>query len=225
MPVRRDTDGKIVDEPTRRVRPSAPADSAADSRPAVDITGQAGPRSVGATAPVAGLPGAGGRYDLPTTPAGDELRQVDADAAERTRLIRPRRDQTEHDAAASDPMDDPPVGWLVVVEGPGKGAVTTLGMGVNTIGRDQSERVSLDFGDTMISRTNHGTVTYDPRGRKFYLQHGGGKNLTYVDDEPVLTPRELAPFTQVQMGATVLRFVPLCGAEFSWDDDDSTSGD
>ena len=150
----------------------------------------------------------------------DERRQVDTDA-ERTRLIRPGARQRDEDVAPGDPMDDPPVGWLVVVEGPGKGSVATLGMGVNTIGRDRSERVSLDFGDTMISRTNHGTITYDPRGRKFYVQHGGGKNLTYIDDEPVLAPRELAPLTQVQVGDTVLRFVPLCGAEFSWGDDDS----
>ena len=218
MPVRRDPDGKIIDEPTRRVRSLDQADSTAQP-PAVDITGQARPRSVGATAPAAGLPAAGGRYDLPTTPARGDLRQVETDAAERTRLVRPGEHPSDQEAG--DPMDDPPVGWLVVVEGPGKGAVVTLGMGVNTIGRDRSERVSLDFGDTMISRTNHGTITYDPRGRKFYLQHGGGKNLTYVEEEPVLTPRELAPFTQVQLGDTVLRFVPLCGAEFSWDDDDS----
>ena len=220
MPVRRDSDGKIIDEPTRRIRQSGQTDSTVDPRHAVDITGKADSRGIADTAPVAGLPAAGGRYDLPTTPARDERRQVDTDA-ERTRLIRPGARQRDEDVAPGDPMDDPPVGWLVVVEGPGKGSVATLGMGVNTIGRDRSERVSLDFGDTMISRTNHGTITYDPRGRKFYVQHGGGKNLTYIDDEPVLAPRELAPLTQVQVGDTVLRFVPLCGAEFSWGDDDS----
>ena len=114
---------------------------------------------------------------------------------------------------------DPPVGWLVIVDGPGRGHVATLGMGLNSIGRARTERVSLDYGDAMISRTNHGVITFDPRSRKFYVQHGGGTNLTYVNDEPVLAPRDLEPFTHLQMGETVLRFVPLCGPEFSWDDE------
>lgn len=216
MPVRRDTDGKIVDEPTRRV-PQA-GQSPAGARRAVDLTGKA---DTAPTTPVGGSPFAGGRYDVPTTRARDEPQQADPDDG-RTRLVRPRSSSTDQDVSAGDPMEDPPVGWLVVVDGPGKGSVATLGIGVNSIGRDPSERVSLDYGDQMISRTHHGTITYDPRGRKFYVQHGGGKNLTYVDDEPVLAPRELAPLTQLQMGDTVLRFVPLCGAGFSWDD---SSGD
>ena len=218
MRVRRDSGEKSIDETTRLVRQSDQGDSAVDPGHAVDITGKAEPRGIAVTVPVAGLQAAGGRYDLPTTPARDARPQVDMDAGE-TQFFRPGGHHSDPDAAAGNPMDDPPVGWLVVVEGPGKGSVATLGMGVNTIGRDPSERVSLDYGDTMISRNNHATVTYDPRGRKFYLQHGGGKNLTYVNDEPVLTPRALAPLTQMQMGDTVLRFMPLCSAEFSWDDD------
>ena len=115
------------------------------------------------------------------------------------------------------PMDDPPVGWLVIVDGPGSGHVLTLGVGVNCIGRDQTERVTLDYGDSMISRTNHGAVTYDPRGGKFYVQPGGGTNLMYVNDEPVLAPRALERLSHLQMGKTVLRFVPLCDDGFSWD--------
>ena len=118
-------------------------------------------------------------------------------------------------------MADPPAGWLAIVDGPGRGRVATLGIGVNAIGRDPAQRVSLDHGDEMISRTNHAAITYDPKGRRFYVQHGGGTNLTYVDDEPVLAPRELEPGMHVQMGNTVLRFVPLCGADFSWDDEGS----
>ena len=118
-----------------------------------------------------------------------------------------------------DPMADPPVGWLIAVQGPGRGRVATLGIGANSIGRDSAERVPLDYGDQKISRRNHGVITYDPRGRKFYVQPGSGQNLTYVNDEPVLAPRELEPLTHVQMGDTVLRFVPLCGAGFSWDDE------
>ena len=44
-------------------------------------------------------------------------------------------------------MDDPTVGWLVVVDGPGKGQVRRLGYGVNSLGRGGKSRVKLDFGD------------------------------------------------------------------------------
>lgn len=114
-------------------------------------------------------------------------------------------------------MADPPVGWLVVIAGPGQGAALTLGNGVNAIGRDASQRLPLDFGDELISRVNHAQITYDPRGKKFYIQHGGGANLTYVNDEPVLAPRELTANTHIVLGATTLRFVPLCGEAFDWD--------
>lgn len=236
MPVRRDADGKLVHEPTRQVRQpkqtgGAPprADPAGAGQRAGDVSRQPETKETWApdllpTTPVGGGSGSSGgrhdvpitgRYDVPTTP----VRKPSDPDGERTRVFRRRERPAGQDAVFDDPMDDPPVGWLVVVDGPGKGRVATLGTGVNSIGRDQSERVALDYGDMRISRTHHATITYDPRGRKFYVQHGGGKNLTYVGDEPVLAPRELPPLAQVQMGDTVLRFVPLCDAGFSWDDE------
>ena len=114
-------------------------------------------------------------------------------------------------------MDDPPVGWLVIVGGPGRGRVVTLGTGTNVIGRNRAARVTLNYGDPAISRADHGAITYDPRGRKYYVLPSRGTNLLYIDDEPVLEPRELAPWTRVEVGNTVLRFVPLCDEHFSWD--------
>jgi len=121
--------------------------------------------------------------------------------------------------AAADPAAALPVGWLVIVDGPGKGRVATIGMGHNSIGRDRTERLPLDYGDPMISRTNHGKISYDPRTRKFFVSPGGGTNFMYVNDEPLLAPREIEPFAHLQLGNTVLRFVPLCGDDFSWDDE------
>lgn len=232
MPVRRDADGNIIDEQTRVTRLATPADAGGESAGGVSSGRREGdrsrptdPRDGASTAPAKGLRDAG-RYSAPTTPVRD--RAGDRDGG-RTRIYRPGRAEaraadeaapTEQGApAADDPMVDPPVGWLVVVDGPGRGRVATLGMGINSIGRDRTERVSLDYGDATISRTNHGAVAYDPRGRKFHVLPGGGTNLTYVDDEPVLAPRELEPSTLLQVGNTVLRFVALCGADFSWDDE------
>ena len=173
----------------------------------------------GPTEPRRGKDAGGGRFGAITEPVGasprgrggaTELYIPGSPSAGTGGRTRPVRD---------DPMADPPVGWLIVVKGPGMGRVATLGIGANSIGRDAAERVSLDYGDQKISRKNHGVITYDPRGRKFYVQPGSGQNLTYVNAEPVLTPRELEPLTHVQMGDTEVRFVPLCGAGFSWDDE------
>lgn len=229
MPVRRDADGNIIDEQTRLIRRPGLRERAGDDlseapteRSTADIAGGGGfpepAREEG--------PRDADRYSAPTTPVRDHAAAPDST---RTRLYRPNQPvpPSGHAAepanrsagAGGDPMADPPVGWLVIVDGPGRGQVATLGIGVNSIGRDPTERVSLDYGDTMLSRANHCAITYDPRGKKFYVQHGGGTNLTYANDEPVLAPRELEPLTHVQMGNTVLRFVPLCGTGFSWDDE------
>lgn len=124
-------------------------------------------------------------------------------------------------AAASDdyPADGPVVGWLVVVKGPGRGRAASLGYGMNPIGRDADNRVSLPFNDEQISRKKHAVITYDPRGRKFYIHHGDSSNLSYVGEMPVLAPTLLEGGETIRLGGqTVLRFVPLCGGDFSWED-------
>lgn len=113
-------------------------------------------------------------------------------------------------------MADPVVGWVVIVDGPGKGIFLPLGYGMNSLGRDKNERVCLDFGDEGISRTQHAIITYDPRGRKFYVQHGGGKNLTYLGEQPLLMPAPLHGNEEILLSQTKLRFVPLCGENFDW---------
>jgi len=112
---------------------------------------------------------------------------------------------------------EPVVGWVIVVDGPGRGQSLKLGYGVNTIGRGPEARVSLDFGDEEISRQGHAMVTYDTRGRKFYIQHGGGTNLTYLGDAPVLQPHEIKGREIIGIGKTRLTFIPFCGPEFEWE--------
>ena len=117
---------------------------------------------------------------------------------------------------ASADMVDPVVGWLVVIEGPGKGRYVQLGHGQNSIGREK-QRVTLDFGDSQISRENHATLTYDPKNKGYFLQQGTGTNLAYLNDQPVLSPTPLEPFARIVLGNTTLLFVPLCGENFSWE--------
>lgn len=113
----------------------------------------------------------------------------------------------------------PVVGWLVIVDGPGKGTELILGNGQNTVGRGSDARVRIDFGDAEISRAAHAIVTYDWRGNQFYLQRGTGTNLTYMEGNPILEPIVLAPGSEFTLGNTTLRFVPLCDGSFSWAND------
>lgn len=151
----------------------------------------------------------------------EESRPASSAGDEKTRLVGSRRKQSDRDrlqeqADKTDAMDGPVTGWLVIIQGPGKGRALKLGYGANSIGRAETNRISLNFGDDQISREQHTTVTYDPRGKKFYVQQGSGTNLTYLDDEPVLAPTELSARNDITLGNTVVRFVPFCGEGFDW---------
>jgi hypothetical protein len=114
---------------------------------------------------------------------------------------------------------DPVAGWVVVVKGPGKGSFCAVYVGMNSVGRDSSQRVSLSFGDDSISREEHAFITYDEEQRCFYLQHGGKSNLVRLGAHPVLSPTELKPNDLIRIGRTTLLFVPCCGPDFSWTDE------
>lgn len=117
-----------------------------------------------------------------------------------------------------------PVGWLAVVKGPGRGAAFTLFSGVTVIGRGEDQTVRLDFGDNSISRDNHAAIAYDPEQKAFYIGHGGKANLVRRNGRPVLSTEELAAGDEIRIGETTLRFVPLCGASFGWDQPQQDDG-
>ena len=114
---------------------------------------------------------------------------------------------------------DPVAGWLVVVKGPGRGGFRPIFVGMNSVGRDAGQRISLNFGDDMISREEHAFIAYDEEARRFYLQHGGKANLVRLGGQPVLSPTELQAYDLIRIGKTTLRFIPLCGPEFAWSDE------
>lgn len=208
MPVYRTPDGKIVEEKTRINRGGD-----AGERPAAgDKPPAAGSRYDAET--VVNTPGAGasapqGAPTPPATPAPSTAPAADSGA---TRLA----GIGGSTPAAVQQVDDPVVGWLVVVEGPGRGGYAALGVGRNSIGRDAGERVSLNYGDDGISRQGHLVIVYDHRGRRFFIQPGQGQNLTYMNGEPVLDSQQLEPGALLTLSDTVVRFVPFCGEEFDW---------
>lgn len=109
-----------------------------------------------------------------------------------------------------------PAGWIVVVAGPGRGSCFTLLNGVSQIGRGEDQAVRLDFGDTSISRNNHAAVAYDDEQGKFFLGHGGKSNLVRLNGMPVLSTEEMSDGDEIRIGETTLKFVALCGENFTW---------
>jgi hypothetical protein len=134
-----------------------------------------------------------------------------------TRLAGGRPGSRPAEDTESDGEFDPVVGWLVVLDGPGRGHAVSIGYGMNALGRDDDQRLKFDFGDDKISRARHALITFDPRSCRFFIQHGGGRNLTYLGSEPLLNVAELSGGEDIQVGDTKLRFVAFCGKEFRWD--------
>tara|TARA_R110002096_G_scaffold67332_7_gene163334 strand:+ start:11821 stop:12507 length:687 start_codon:yes stop_codon:yes gene_type:complete len=149
------------------------------------------------------------------------VRPVAAGGIEPAPGIAPAGGVAQGNPQAPGEIEDPVVGWVVIVAGPGRGSALTLGYGMNQIGRNPDNRVPLPFGDQEVSRSAHAIITYDPRSRKYFVQpNTQGSNLTYLGAEqsPVLTPVELAGGELIRIGGTTLKFVPLCGEQFDWSD-------
>ena len=108
------------------------------------------------------------------------------------------------------------VGWLVIVEGAGQGADFRIGYGITRIGRGSDTDISLDFGDGAISRGVQLRITADPRSKKFYLQQDGGKNVVYLEGEPLLVPTEIKTGARVLLGETTLLFVAFAPDLHDW---------
>ena len=104
----------------------------------------------------------------------------------------------------------------MVVDGPGRGASFTIGAGVSIIGRGDDQTICLDFGDTSVSRENHASIAYDDEQNRFFVGHGGKSNIVRRNGNPVLATEDLADGDLIRIGKTTLRFVALCGPDFTW---------
>lgn len=123
----------------------------------------------------------------------------------------------EDDAAAA--MEDPVVGWIVVVQGPGQGRAATIGAGMNTIGRAEEERISLPFGDMQISARDHLRIIYDDAARSFLVVPGSGKNVSRINGQIVAMPMPLPNYATIQLTRnTAVRFTAFCTDTFDWAD-------
>ena len=238
MPVYRSPDGKIIEEKSTLIKRTSSSQTPS-SKPDTASGGDDIP-----TRRISGKPVVPPTKETPAVQTNsDDQKTDDAPSSggleENTRLFAHRKSkdtskadphddtpdaskakhsETDASSGAVDPMDDPVVGWLVVVDGAGKGTSLSIGYGTNPIGRGKDQRISINFGDQQISRSEHAIVTYDPRSRGFFIQGGGGRNLTYLGDQVVLSPTSLKAGDLIQMGETYLKFIPFCSQDFDWQD-------
>lgn len=167
-------------------------------------------------------PSGGEKTDLATgmaTPSqsDDKTRLVPSD--DKTQIFLSGQSGTSDAATKFEDLQDPVVGWLVVVRGPGLGQSVPIGVGMNSIGRDSSSRIPLAFGDKMISSLDHARIIYDDDNRSFYIAHGTGKSITKLNGQMVATMLPLSNYDIIEITkGTRLRFVAFCTADFDWSD-------
>ena len=133
-------------------------------------------------------------------------------APARTELVRGRR-AIERGTFAQDPV----VGFLVVVGGPGLGAFRPIFEGNNTVGRATSNRIPLDFGDDAISADAQAYIRYDSNDRSFlFVPNLAKTNVVSLNDKKPTAAIALKPMDVITLGRTQVAFVAFCGTEFDW---------
>ncbi|MBS1830971.1 MAG: FHA domain-containing protein [Acidobacteria bacterium] len=110
---------------------------------------------------------------------------------------------------------DPVVGWLVCVDGPGKGKDYRIHTERNFIGRAATMDISI-AGDDTISRERHAIVTFDPKKKQFWIQPGESTGLVYLNEEAIYVPQQLKERDVIEVGQTKLVFVPFVNESFQW---------
>jgi hypothetical protein len=139
-------------------------------------------------------------------------KQPEAAAGARTTLVRGKM-QVQRGAFEQDPV----VGWLVVVGGPGIGQFRPIFEGNNSIGRGPGNRIAIDFGDDAISGEEQAYIRYDSAERSFlFVPNLAKTNVVSLNEKRPTGAVELSQMDVITMGRTQLVFVPFCGPDFDW---------
>jgi hypothetical protein len=217
--------GSLRDALMAAGRTDPPADAATERRPPAPA-----PVPLQATAlPATAVPSAAAetvlvRRDPP--PAADVARAAAAarPSVEATQRLRggvaPARTQLVRgrvEVAKTEFHQDPVVGWLVVVGGPGLGAFRPIYEGNNTIGRARSQRIAVDFGDDTISSEEQAYIRYDSVDRSFlFVPNMAKTNVVSINSKKPTAAVALSVMDVITMGRTQLAFIPFCGEDFDW---------
>jgi hypothetical protein len=185
-------------------------------QPAPPVSAAAALREAKTPGPVAGREPRHFESGEPTTRVVRPQAQVPAPAtaaaSAKTQALR-GRPKVERAAFHQDPV----VGWLVVVGGPGLGAFRPVFEGNNAVGRGKGQRIPIDFGDDAISTEEQAYIRYDSADRSFlFVPNLAKTNIVAVNDKRPTGAVKLEAMDVITMGRTQLAFVPFCGSEFDW---------
>lgn len=75
-------------------------------------------------------------------------------------------------------------------------------------------------GDETISRENHAVVSYDSIDKIYYFSPGEGRNIVRHNGKAIFQTVELNMYDRVVVGKTELLFMPLCGNDFEWSNEE-----
>ncbi len=106
-------------------------------------------------------------------------------------------------------------GWLVITEGDNKGLSFPVHSEKNQIGRGTQFDINLSF-DKAVSKDGDAVITYDSRGKKFFITLAAGKNNIYHNGSLLLTPEEVKDYDVLEIGSTKLVFRSFCNEEFTY---------
>lgn len=159
-----------------------------------------------------------------------ESRHVEPDAPPTTRVVRAAAAKQPEPAGSRTTLvrgkmqvargafeQDPVVGWLVIVGGPGIGQYRPIFEGNNSMGRGAGNRITIDFGDDAISTDEQAYIRYDSAERSFlFVPNLAKTNVVSLNEKRPTGAVELAQMDVITMGRTQLVFVPFCGPDFDW---------
>lgn len=124
------------------------------------------------------------------------------------------QDDAPQDAARAAAAPGPVTGWLVAVQGPGRGADLRLGEGRNPLGlAGDGTPATLEENAPLAAR--QAVLVYDPETGAFTLLPGDSRALCYLNGEALLQAQPLQAGDTLRLGETELQFVPFCGT-FRW---------
>jgi len=220
------------DDTQRGAKPAAEAPNATRAETAVVKPAAVQPepaRKEAATAPAgAGMSAADAAREVKGQTSLKPDKHVEFAAPPTTRVVKPER-KPQEDTARTQLVrgkaqvkrgtfeQDPVVGWLVIVGGPGIGAYRPIFEGNNTLGRNSTQRIPLDFGDDSISSEEQAYIRYDSAARSFlFVPNLAKTNVVSINDKRPTGAVELNQMDVITVGRTQVVFVPFCGAEFDW---------
>ena len=108
---------------------------------------------------------------------------------------------------------DPVTGWLVCVDGSEKGRDYRLHSGRNFLGRAANMDISVP-GDMEVSRENHCSIVFEPKGQAFLLAPGSA--VVFFNGQQITESVTLKATDVIKVGVSEFVFIPFCVEGRGW---------